>query len=113
MEEAKKKYATAADQAAGSIEHSLKSVRAKLEGATETKTMKILGHDAAYIRARMCTERGGFPFGSRRVVQDAVAMYIHCEETERYYVVYAFSRPQATDELLKAIEPMMASLKCH
>jgi hypothetical protein len=113
LEDARKRYATAAAQASASIERSVKSTRAKLDGTPETKNLKIQGHDATYTHARMFVERGGFPFGSRRVTQDSHSMHLQCDESGRYYVVYAFARPETSEQVGKIIEPIMLSLKCH
>jgi hypothetical protein len=113
LEDARKRYATAAAQASASIERSVKSTRAKLDGAPETRNLKIQGHDATYTHARMFVERGGFPFGSRRVTQDSHSMHLQCDESGRYYVVYAFARPETSEQVGKIIEPIMLSLKCH
>jgi len=113
LEEARKRYATAAAQASASIERSVKSTRAKLDGTPETKSLKIQGHDAAYTHARMFVERGGFPFGSRRVTQDSHSMHLQCDDSGRYYVVYALARPETSEHVGKLFEPIMLSLKCH
>jgi len=113
LEDARKRYATAAAQASGSIERSVKSTRAKLDGTPETKSFKIQGHDAAYTHARMFVERGGFPFGSRRVIQDSHSLHLQCDDSGRYYVVYAFARPETSEQVGKIFEPIMLSLKCH
>ena len=113
LEDARKRYATAAAQASASIQRSVKSARAKLDGTPETKSLKVQGHDAAYTHARMFVERGGFPFGSRRVTQDSYSMHLQCDDSGRYYVVYAFARPETSDQVGKIIEPIMLSLKCH
>jgi hypothetical protein len=113
LEDARKRYATAAAQASASIERSVKSTRAKLDGTPETRNLKIQGHDATYTHARMFVERGGFPFGSRRVTQDSHSMHLQCDESGRYYVVYAFARPETSEQVGKIIEPIMLSLKCH
>jgi len=113
LEEARKRYATAAAQASASIERSVKSTRAKLDGTPETKSLKIQGHDAAYTHARMSVERGGFPFGSRRVTQDSHSLHLQCDDSGRYYVVYAFARPETSEQVGKIFEPIMLSLKCH
>jgi len=113
LEDARKRYPTAAAQASDSVKRSIKSTQAKLDGTPETKNLKIQGHDAVYTHARMFVERGGFPFGSRRVTQDAYAMHVHCEDSGRYYVVYAFVRPEGSETLAKIFEPIMSSLKCH
>jgi len=113
LKEARKRYATAAAQASASIERSVKSTRAKLDGTPETKSLKIQGHDAAYTHARMFVERGGFPFGSRRVTQDSHSMHLQCDDSGRYYVVYAFARPETSEQVGKVFEPIMLSLKCH
>jgi hypothetical protein len=113
LEEARKRYATAAAQASASIERSVKSARARLDGTPETKSLKVRGHDAAYTHARMSVERGGFPLGSRRVTQDSYSMHLQCDESGRYYVVYAFAPPETSEQLGKIIEPIMLSLKCH
>jgi hypothetical protein len=113
LEDARKRYATAAAQASASIERSVKSTRAKLDGTPETRNLKIQGHDATYTHARMFVERGGFPFGSRRVTQDSHSMHLQCDESGRYYVVYAFARPETSEQVGKIVEPIMLSLKCH
>jgi hypothetical protein len=113
LQEARKRYATAAAQASASIERSVKSTRAKLDGTPETKNFKIQDHDATYTHARMFLDRGGFPFGSRRVTQDSHSLHLQCEESGRYYVVYAFGRPETSEQLGKIFEPIMLSLKCH
>jgi len=113
LEEARKRYTTAAAQASGSVEHSVKSSRGKLDGVPETMNMKIQDHDAVYTHARMLVERGSFPFGARGVTQDVYALHVHCDDSARYYVVYAFGRPEASEELEKVFEPIMSSLKCH
>jgi len=113
LDDARKRYPTAAAQASDSVKRSIKSTQAKLDGTPETKNVNIQGHEAVYTHARMFVERGGFPFGSRRVTQDAYAMHVHCEDSERYYVVYAFVRPEASETLAKIFEPVMSSLKCH
>ena len=113
LEDARKRYATAAAQASASIERSVKSTRAKLDGTPEMKNLKIQGHDATYTHARMFVERGGFPFGSRRVTQDSHSMHLQCDESGRYYVLYAFARPETSEQVGKIIEPIMLSLKCH
>jgi hypothetical protein len=113
LEEARKRYATAAAQASSSVERSVKSTRAKLAGPPETKSLKIQGHDAAYTHARMFVERGGFPFGSRRVTQDSHSMHLQCDDSGRFYVVYAFSPPETSEQVGNIFEPIMLSLKCH
>jgi len=113
LEEAKKRYPTPAAQASGSVERSVKSMRGKLDGTPETRELRIQEHDAVYTHARMFVERGGFPFGTTRLIQEAYALHVHCEESERYYVIYAFARPEASEELAKAFEPIISSLKCH
>jgi hypothetical protein len=113
LEDARKRYATAAAQASASIERSVKSTRAKLDGTPETKNLKIQGHDATYTHARMFVDRGGFPFGSRRVTQDSHSMHLQCDESGRYYVVYAFARPETSEQVGKIIEPIILSLICH
>ena len=113
LEEARKRYATAAAQASASIEHSVRSTHAKLDGTPETKALKIQGHDAVYSHARMFIDRGGFPIGTRRVTQDSHSMHLQCDESGRYYVVYAFARPDTSEQVGKIFEPIMSSLKCH
>jgi len=113
LEEARKRYATAAAQASASIERSVKSTRAKLDGTPETKNLKIQGHDGTYTHARMFVERGGFPFGSRRVTQDSHSLHLQCDDSGRYYVIYAFARPETSEQVSGIFEPIMLSLKCH
>jgi len=113
LADARKRYATAAEQASDSIKRSLNSSRAKLDGSPETRSMKIMNHDAAFTHVRMFVDRGGFLFGSKRVIQEAYSIHLHCGESKRFYVIYAFGRPDISEELGKTIEPIVSSLKCH
>ncbi len=113
LEEARKRYENAAAQASDSVERSIRSTRGRLDGTHETRNLEIQGHDAVYTHARMLFEQGGFLLGARRVRQDAHAMHVHCEDSGRYYVVYAFAKPEASEKLGKIFEPIMCSFKCH
>ena len=116
LAEARKKYPTAAEQASDSIKRSLRNAAMKSEGPPETRSMRILNHDATFTHARMFLERRGFMFGSSRMsrlTQYTYSMHVHCEESKRYFVVYAFGRQNVSEELGRAIEPVMSSLKCH
>jgi hypothetical protein len=113
LEEAKKRFLTVAAHASGSFEHSVKSVRGELDGAPETGSLKIKGHDAVYTHARMFIERGGLLFGTRRITQDIYALHLHCDRSARYYVLYAFVQPKISGELAKIFEQIMSSLRCH
>jgi len=113
LQEARKRYATAEAQASASIQRSVKSTHAKLEGTPEIKNLKIQGHDATYTHARMFMDRGGFPFGAGRVTQDSHSLHLQCDESGRYYVMYTFARPESSEQLGKIFEPLMLSLKCH
>ena len=113
LQEARKRYATAAAQASDSVKRSVASGRGRLDGTPETRNLKIHGHDTVYTHARLLFERGGFPFGRRLLTQDAYALHVHCEDSGRYYVVYAFARPEVSERLEKIFEPIISSLKCH
>ena len=113
LQDARKRFKTAAEQAKESVERSVKSSMAKLDGEPHTENLKIRDHDAVYTRARMWSERGAFLMGKRRITQDTIALHLHCEDSDRYYVVYAFGRPEVSDEIRRNFEPIMRSLKCH
>jgi hypothetical protein len=113
LEEARKRYASAAAQASDSIQRSVRGGRGRLDGTAETKKLKIKGHDAVYTRARMILEQRGLLFGTRRMTQDAYALHVHCDDSRRYYVLYTFARPETSEDVGKAFEPVMNSLKCH
>ena len=113
LEEARRRFDTAAAQASATIERSVKSTRAKLDSPPITMNVRIQGHDAVHTHARMFVERGGFPFGARRTVQDSHSMHLHCDDSGRYYVVYAFTRPETSEQFEKIFAQMISSLKCH
>jgi hypothetical protein len=113
LEEARKQYASAAAQASDSIERSVSGGRGRLDGTPETKKLKVKGHEAVYTHARMVFEQRGLLFGTRHMTQDAYALHVHCKDSGRYYVLYAFARPETSEQIERAFEPVMSSLKCH
>jgi hypothetical protein len=65
----------------------------------KTEDLKINYHDVVYMHARMFMDRGGFLIFSRRLTQDAYAMHVHCENSERYYVMYTFAQPHISQQV--------------
>jgi len=113
LQAARKRYPTAAAQASASIERTAKETGRKLDGTPEIRSVRIQNHDAIYTHAKMFSERWLFPFGVRRVAEETYTLHVQCEDSQRYYIVYASARPEISEEVGRLFEPIMSSFRCH
>lgn len=75
----------------------------------EKKGMLINGHESILLRVRAKLKRG---FLSRAwLVNNIQVLYVHCEETERCFILYSLSPPQ--ESYIEMFDRMASSIKCH
>jgi len=111
LDKAVKKLPTPADHANFSIEKIAKETRGKLS-SREQKEIPVSGHMAAYNHVKVETPGGAFGGGRRE--QEIESLHIHCENTSRYFVVYATYGPDNSDDARRrTIRTIIESFKCH
>jgi len=114
LDKATKKFQTVDEQA----EHSLKAVK-KSSGVkgfekVAQDTLDINNHKAVYNRIKMEEVRGGiFPGRGGGVKREALSLHLHCENSSRYFVIYAMLTPNAPEDFGDLFMTMAKSFKCH
>jgi len=114
LDKATKKFPTADEQA----EHSLKAVK-KSSGVkgfekVAQDTIDINNHKAVYNRIKMEEVRGGlFPGRGGGVKREALSLHLHCENSSRYFVIYAMLTANAPEDFGDLYMMMAKSFKCH
>jgi len=114
LDKATKKFPTPDEQA----EHSLKAVK-KSSGVkgfqkVAQDTIDINNHKAVYNRIKMEEVRGGlFPGRGGGVKREALSLHLHCENSSRYFVIYAMLTANAPEDFGDLYMMMAKSFKCH
>ncbi len=113
LEKAKKSFGTVDEHA----DHGLNRVKT----ARNIKSFELISHDAvginshhgAYNRAKFEEVAVGFLGGRSKSPREAHSIHVHCEESSRYYVVYALLSIGGTYDYAKTFTKMAKTLKCH
>ncbi len=105
-----KKAPTIQDHAKFSLDRVKKSVQGKMT-TLESKDIKVGGHDAVFNHVKIEVPRRGL-FGKGQL-QDVRSVHLHCDETKRFYVIYATSTEQNKEVQGRTMQEIVDSLQCH
>ena len=107
-----KKLPTPTEHATFSLERITNNVRGKLN-KIEEKTVQTNGHMASYNHLKVEASKGVFGGGQQE--QEVESLHVHCENTARYFVVYAMYSSNSSDRATRqeTFRTIMQSLKCH
>ena len=87
-----------------------KSVQGKMT-SLESKDIKVAGHDAVFNHVKIEVPRRGI-FGKGQL-QDVRSVHLHCDQTKRFYVIYATSTEQNKEVQGRTMQEIVDSLQCH
>lgn len=110
LEKVIKKAPTIDDHAKYSLDRVKKSVQGKMT-PIDHKQIDVNGHTAAYNHVKIQVPRRGL-FG-KGTEQEVTSVHIHCEQTGRYYVIYATSTAQNLAEQTRTLQGIIETLRCH
>jgi hypothetical protein len=113
LEQAQKKFPTSKDHANHSIKVMKKMDNVKdLEIASQDSIM-VNTHDATYSRLKFEGVALGLVTRRKGVPHQAYSLHVHCDQTSRYFVIYAMLSKQAPEDFSELFVLMANSFKCH
>lgn len=110
LEKVAKKAPTIEAHAQFSIDRVKKSVQGKM-GPVDQKKVRVNEHDAVYSHVKIQVPRRGL-FG-RAQEQEISSVHIHCDRTDRYYVIYATAVPETLSQQTKTLDGIVETFRCH
>jgi hypothetical protein len=115
LEKATKKFESVEKQAEHSIQSVKKSGGVKGFEKLSEDTLSINDHKAVFNRIRMEEVRGGFFPGGRSsgIKREALSLHLHCDNSARYFVIYAMLTTRAPEDFSDLYMTMAKSFKCH
>lgn len=105
-----KKAPTIQDHAKFSLDRVKKSVQGKMN-QLEHKQIDVNGHRAEFNHVKILVPRRGLL--GRGTEQEVTSVHIHCEDTGRYFVIYATSTAENIKDQTRTLEQITETLRCH
>lgn len=115
LEKAKKRFSSLEEHVKDSVDRVKKSPGAKRVEIVQTKEMIIESHRALYTLIKVTFSTPSIvPFvKGKDGSQEVRSMHLHCEVSERYYVLYGKIALDKSQEHQEIFDSMMDSFKCH
>jgi len=115
LEKAKKRYSSLEEHANDSIDRIKKNPRVRKVETSQTKDTRIQSHKALFSLVKVTFSTPSLlPFTkTKEEVQEVRCMHLHCETSERYYVIYGAIALSKSQEHEAIFNNMMKSFKCH
>ncbi|MHC1601321.1 MAG: hypothetical protein ACXQTI_05945 [Candidatus Nezhaarchaeales archaeon] len=111
LKNVQKKFSDPEEQAQNVIEGFREKSGVKDFMLLEKRKLTVNGHEAALLRVKAKLKLGSL-LSRTWLSSNIQAFYLYCDETERYFIIYALSPPQE-DAYLDIFSHMIQSLKCH
>ena len=112
LEDAQKRFATPKDHAEHSLEVTRKSRQVKNFERVKQDSLEVNSHKAEYNRAKMEESSTSLLRGQTKK-REALSLHLHCEQSSRYFVIYALLSPNAPEGFADLFLDMVQSFRCH
>lgn len=113
LDRAQKKFRTVEEHAKHSVEIIRKSSQVKnLEKVTQ-EMLKINSHKAAYNHIKLDEVSMGLFRARKSATRQAYSVHIHCDDSSRYFLMYALPSLNAPEDFGELVVRMIKSFKCH
>jgi len=112
LKEAKGRFSSVDEQAKIALNRLKKSRGIINFQILEDRSDRIDDHIAVFNHARAELAAGGL-FGGGRKQTEILSMHLHCDRSERYFVLYGKTTPERTYEYADIFNHMRRSFKCH
>jgi hypothetical protein len=110
---AQSKFRTVEEHAKHSVDMIGKSSRVKnLEMVTQ-ELFEVNSHRAAYNHIKLDEMSIGLFRARKSASRQAFSLHVYCDNSSRYYVLYALPSPNAPEDFGDLVLRMIKSLKCH
>jgi len=112
LERASKSFKTVEEQAESSLKRIGKAGNVKSFERVSHDSITIHSHNGAYNQAKFEEVRVGL-FGGKKHPREAHSVHLYCQESGRYYVMYAMFPRGGAYDYEGAFRKMAKSLRCH
>jgi hypothetical protein len=116
LEVARKRFKDPQDHA----EHGLKTIMrgrgvSEKDSQRETQqSLQINSHDAVYNSVKLGELIPGLFLSKKRIItRRAYSVHVHCDKSNRYFVIYSLVSPNAPEDFGELLLTMARSLTCH
>lgn len=113
LEKAAKSFHTVEEHADHSLNAVKKAGNVKKFERVSRDTLSLHSHKGVYSRVRLEEMTVGFFSGRKSVPRDAYSVHVHCQDSSRFFVIYALVSGGTEDGYEKTLMTMANSLNCH
>jgi len=113
LKEAKGRFSSADEHAKDTLNRIKKSRGINNFRILEYRSDRIDEHIAVFNHARADLAGGGFFRGGAEKQTEILSMHLHCDRSERYFVLYGKTTAEKTYEYADIFNHMRNSFKCH
>jgi hypothetical protein len=115
LEKALKRFSSLEEHVKDSVDRIKKNTRVKKVETVQTREMTVESHRALYSLLKVTFSTPSLvPFGKgKEEVQEVRSMHLHCDASERYYVMFEQIAPDKSQEHENIFNNMMQAFKCH
>ena len=113
LEDARKRFATPEDHAEHSVEVTRKNRAVKNLERANHDSLEVNSHRGAYNRVKMEELSASLFGGGTGKKREALSLHLHCEQSGRYFVMYALLSPNAPADFADLFLDMARSFQCH
>jgi len=117
LEKARSRFPTYREQAEDSLKRMKKEKKHSRMGVKllDQRNVKVNGHEAFenHVRAVTGDYHMILPFFAGGVEHEVRSVFLHCEDSGRFFVLVADGPPEDAGELNSTFQQVLQSLKCH
>jgi hypothetical protein len=113
LEKVRKKFPTVDEHAEHSTAVVKKNRSIKNFQTVSKDTLGINSHTAVYSHVKLSEVQPGMFLRSREIGRDVYSVHLHCDQTGKYFVLYALVPSEAGSEFEDVFKLMANSFECH
>jgi hypothetical protein len=73
----------------------------------------INGHDSTRGSVKLAMVKRTIFFGKNKMPREATSFHVHCDNSGRYFVLYAYALPEYSEEEQLLLDKMVSTFACH
>jgi hypothetical protein len=113
MQKLSPKLSSTRDHAKYSIERIKHGGEASNVEAIEFRDLQVNAHDATRSYVKLAMVKRTIFFGRNKSPREATSYHVHCDKSDRYFVLYGYGEPDHAEEERSLLEKMISSFTCH
>lgn len=115
LKKAREKYSSAKEHAQSSLSKMMNE-KTSYKGikVIAQKAIQVNAHEAYLNHIELSTLKFGLiPLFPKNILHSLISIFIHCEESERFFVIIGDSHPDNCKELEEKLQQTLKSFNCH